>query len=322
MSTTRDRGATPEIRPQEVAVAVATYRRPHLLRACLESLRDIDPSPKTVIVVDNDSTGLADPDSLLPAAATWQLEYIHEPVPGISAARNAAVRRAMGIGVTWLAFIDDDEVADKKWLGELLSSLTRSAADAASGSVEVQLEQGGRQGITADDFRKPVPADGTQLRFASTANLVVSVDALRGVSEDGAVFDVGLGMIGGSDTFLTARLSSLGCTIVASPGAVVTETIPAERQTFGWLRRRRMRQAGIYVEVQRRVLRDRWWRLRRIASALRDTTGGATLWLIGWFDRTPVRRERARVVLARGWGTWLGLAGRLVAEYERNPARD
>src|SRR5829696_2372932 len=96
-------------------VAVLTYRRVELLSGLLADLvaqaATITPAA-TVLVVDNDPEGSA-ADVVL-GWAERGVRYVHEPRPGISAARNRALTEAADADA--LVFFDDDEHPCPGWL--------------------------------------------------------------------------------------------------------------------------------------------------------------------------------------------------------------
>ena len=114
-----------------IAVCIATYHRPGMLRSLLLSLRDqVVPEGCNVEfrLVDNDASG-----SARAVAEEWSLalpgplRYEIEPEQGVSAARN----HALDMGPADLfASIDDDETASPRWLAELVTTLDRTLADA------------------------------------------------------------------------------------------------------------------------------------------------------------------------------------------------
>lgn len=113
-------GPVPQRGPMPpVSVAICTRNRPESLRRCLASLHALDPSPEElaagfeILVVDN-----APPDDGTRRAveAFPGVRYVLEPKPGLNFARNRALHEARG---EILAFVDDDVVVDRGWLGGL-----------------------------------------------------------------------------------------------------------------------------------------------------------------------------------------------------------
>ena len=77
----------------EVDVVVPTFRRPEALEACLDSLSNQTVAPASIEVVDDSETDYG---------------------PGIS--RNIGWRRG---SARIVAFLDDDCVADTRWIEEI-----------------------------------------------------------------------------------------------------------------------------------------------------------------------------------------------------------
>ena len=96
-----------------VTLAICTRDRPQALERCLRSIAAARPAPDEVIVVDN-APGTAATRAIV--ARFPGCRCVPEPRPGLSAARNAAVREASG---ELLAFVDDDVVVHPRWLGAL-----------------------------------------------------------------------------------------------------------------------------------------------------------------------------------------------------------
>ena len=114
-----------------VRVAVLTYRRPDDIAAVLPLIRDqaasaVDEHTEVdVVVVDNDPDGSARP-FVTAFASDWPavaVRYENETTPGISAARNRALRTTSDRDV--LVFIDDDERPTAPWLPSLLGTYRR-----------------------------------------------------------------------------------------------------------------------------------------------------------------------------------------------------
>lgn len=117
-----------EERPS-VSVVVCTQRRPEDLRRCLASLGDLATPPLEIIVVDNDSDApsASGVTEHFPAVA-----YIHEPRPGLSIARNTGISAARG---AIIAFVDDDVLVHRRWLGALLRGFANPEAVAVTGLI-------------------------------------------------------------------------------------------------------------------------------------------------------------------------------------------
>lgn len=108
--------------PPPFSVVISTRDRARQLTGCLENLGAQEYPDFEVVVVDNAST--TDAAEAVVADAPLECTYVRENRPGLSWARNAGVRAAQG---SLIAFLDDDEVADRYWLAELLRAF--SSAD-------------------------------------------------------------------------------------------------------------------------------------------------------------------------------------------------
>src|SRR3954471_12872950 len=144
----------------QVVIAVATFRRPADIARCLRSLfvevakyrADAPGRPVRIVVVDNDADA-SGRDAVRGTTAAHAddvpVAYLVEPTPGISAARNRALREADDAEL--LIFIDDDEEVVPGWLGHLLDTFDRWQPAAVAGRVvsafstplDPWLEQGG-----------------------------------------------------------------------------------------------------------------------------------------------------------------------------------
>ena len=124
--------------PVTVAVCALTFRRPRGLASLLESLAALDdPGPDyrvRIVIIDNDPEQSA--RQAVEGAATsmpWEIVYAAEDRRGIPFGRNRAV--TMAGDADFVAFLDDDEIACREWLAELLRVQRSTAADVVTGTV-------------------------------------------------------------------------------------------------------------------------------------------------------------------------------------------
>ena len=114
-------------RPPRVSVAVcSTLSREQELLAALRSIEALEYPDFEVLLVDNRRAG--EPDAHLPDDLS-RVRVLREPRPGLSRARNCALRAATG---TIIAFTDDDVVVDSRWLTALAERFARRAHVPAS----------------------------------------------------------------------------------------------------------------------------------------------------------------------------------------------
>lgn len=295
---------------RRIAICIATYHRTEMLGRLLASLREIQRPADCSIevrVVDNDAAASA---AKIPARV-WggagsglTLRFAVEPEQNIAAARN----RALEMGpVDLVAFIDDDEVAERAWLTELVAAIDRTDADAVFGPV-----LGGCPGRTpawivrGKFFDKPTgPQDGRlHWRETRTSNALVRG---RWFWERRFRFDTAYGRSGGEDTNLFVRMAAAGARYAAAPGATVREEVEAERTCFAWLwRRRRLgaiafhRHCAHDPRASHPALQFGW----RMTKALLGLIAGLPFWIVG----RPERLYRALLgfaLAAGGLEAWL-----------------
>ena len=222
-----------------IDVAVCTHRR-ETLSATLRSLDGLSlphGMELRIIVADNDAEPTAHARFSAWAAETaHKATYVHAPAHNISIARNACLGAAAS---DWLAFIDDDEVASPGWITALLERARATGAAAVLGPVHAVYGPDAPAWMRRGGFHstRPVIVRGT-IRTGYTGNLFLRCDA---PALQGLRFDPALGRSGGEDTAFLGALHRAGGNIAYAPRAGVSEVVPPERATFGWLARQRFR---------------------------------------------------------------------------------
>jgi GT2 family glycosyltransferase len=282
---------------RKVAVCIATYRRPAGLARLVRGLHrlDVSSSPELsldVIVVDNDpARSASELCTRLAQGSRWPISYICEPRRGIPFARNTAVRAALERRADYLALVDDDEVPDPPWLGELCLAMTRYAADIVAGPVVPEFEEAVAGWIHSGRFfERPRPASGTRLDRIRSGNVLVRAEVFERV---GRLFDERFLLLG-EDTDFFRRAALAGCTIVWANDAVVRESIPPSRARVSWL----VRRSYVLGVVWRQFSFDRPAHRR---GALRGMVKGA-LWLPWSLVQGPAAAVRALQLIATGLG--------------------
>lgn len=127
----------------DITVVVCTHNRAERLRQALASLYDLETEGRftyEVLVIDNTSPDHTS-DVIRSAAQESRapLRGVHEPQKGIVAARNRGVQEAAGKRI---AFFDDDQLADRRWLIELFSAAEDHQVRSVGGAVHLQLPAG------------------------------------------------------------------------------------------------------------------------------------------------------------------------------------
>ncbi len=301
----------------KVAICVATYRRLQGLNRLLESLSCLrfqkhgEPSI-TVIIVDNDASGTArsvvEPWKIkLP----WPLIYDIESRRGISFARNRLV--SLSKDTDFIAFIDDDEVADANWLDELLRVQKRYQADVVTGPVLPRFQfDPPAWAVKGRFFERPRRATGTLLRFSATGNVLIKRGLL---SQLEGPFVEHLALQGGEDTLMFRKLhEQLGARIVWANDAIAEELVPKSRATPKWLFQRAYSNGNALAFCERYFSHSNSWIVMRGVKGMGRIAQGTLLLVTAPF----IGREatiRAICFICHGAGSINGIFGNAYAEY-------
>ena len=235
----------------KVAVCIITYRRPTGLERLMEGLNRLTfnkfgevPSLK-VIVVDNDSSGLACAlCDKIRRDFYWPLECFVEPRRGLPYARNTAVARAVEEYIDFVAFIDDDEVPEPSWLDELLNVQRTWHADVVTGPAlphfTVPVAAWIKRGKFFESSRN---LTGQRMGWARTGNVLVRSEVFKNMDK---LFDERFPLLGGEDVELFERVDRAGYKIVWADEALVHEWIPESRANLRYLLKKRYRYGNHY----------------------------------------------------------------------------
>jgi GT2 family glycosyltransferase len=196
--------------PPKVSVVVAAYNAEATLRACLDSLAQVDYPGCEVIVVDDGSTDRT--AEIVRAGGVKVLSREHQ---GLAAARNAGIEAAQGEIV---AFIDADAAADRDWLYHLVETMRRRAAAAAGGP---NFPPAARSLVTAAIAAAPgqpreVRASDDSLAQLCGCNMAIDKAQLNSLGGFDPLFTAA-----GDDVDISWRLLKAGATIAYAPAAVV-----------------------------------------------------------------------------------------------------
>lgn len=240
----------------DVTVVIPTFRRPDQLVAAVQSVfgqQGCESRGCEIVVVDNDPSGSAE-TVVRGLKGAFPVVYHHEPRPGVSHARNCGLAAAQG---RYVAFLDDDEVADPQWLAALLDAQARSGAGVVFGPVMARSD---RHSHAAELLTCNVDAPtGTRvgsslltpfwrrdptMAFPRLCSGNVLMDRAM-LMRTGARFDPKLGATGGEDTLFFNQLFADGVEMVWCADALVTEAVPENRAERRFLVQRAFRGGQI-----------------------------------------------------------------------------
>lgn len=247
-----------------VTVVIPTYNNLALLRGCLRSVARLDypQSRLQVLVVDNGSSdGTYEAVHAL-GTGTRCIRMDHNS--GFAAACNHGAAEADG---EYIAFLNDDAVADPHWLKGLFGGLDAGGEGAVCAASTILSRDGGEieyNGASSNlfgvgrprsvwgwpDAPEP-PTEGSPLLFASGGAMLVH----RRTFLDSGGFDPNF-FAYFEDVDLGWRLWALGYKVVYAPGAVVRHTGGA---------------TGTRQPAYRRYL---LWECNSLATVLKNYEGG------------------------------------------------
>ncbi|TWT90241.1 putative glycosyltransferase EpsH [Pseudobythopirellula maris] len=227
----------------DVSVVVATFNRAAMLRETLRSLVELETDGAfayEVLVVDNASSDNT-PQAITEFAAVdrrgsaVRVRGVREPSPGVSHARNRGVGEAAG---DWVAFHDDDQVADPRWLAELVALAKRRSALVVGGAVKLKLPAGAKEPsarylrqMLGEKVGMPAEQPFNRRQIPGAGSLMID----RGVFDHVGLFDTDL-EIGGEDADLYRRIRAAGYEAWYTPKAIVHHLIPAKRLDSDYMR--------------------------------------------------------------------------------------
>jgi succinoglycan biosynthesis protein ExoM len=299
----------------KICIGAATYRRPGMLRALLESyLRMTIPEDAEAVflVIDNDALGPArgifeEFEKRLPPGRGGA--YVVECAPGIPLARNRALSEALAMGADFLTFVDDDETVDVHWLAALFGAARARGLELVGGPVQPVLpheavgfwRRAMFRGLKARRDRLARRA-GRRMEQGREAEIAVVTNNwlidLAWVRRTGLRFDERLRYSGGSDTVFFRDAHQAGIKSGWCPRAVVYEMIPPERLSYGY-QYGRARDQAMNAHYRRFPTFAARHLIPSTASAGLKILGGLWTLFLGPFTRGRTLLSSAR---GMGWG--------------------
>jgi succinoglycan biosynthesis protein ExoM len=289
-----------------IVIGVPTCRRPKMLARCLASLaaqRGVEGFDVTVVVASN---GLdAKHTEAAVVADRYGAAFLCDQVQGIARARNAVLDAATRLKAEWVAFVDDDAVADPAWLSNLMHPDYRGTPVLMGVNLYVYPEP---RPFWAPADDEPKGYEGQPCKTAYTGNVRFSMALVRA----GLRFDERLRLMGGEDNEFFAAAHARGFEIRRTLRAITREAAHLERLTYRAL-----------------VYRSYWCaasELRRL-QLTRGTLGAAlrkahtiplnlvfgTAWLVGAGAVAPISRDAFKRMAIQGGLKLAKGAGRAAA---------
>ena len=211
-------------------VAICTRDRAHLLSATLDSLLRQTYRNKEILVVDNAPSD--DAAEQLVRGRYPGVRYVREDRPGLDWARNRAIAEARG---EFLAYIDDDAIADQAWLAALMAAFDTPQVMCVTGLVvparlatqaqELFERFGFSMSFDRRRFHLGMQSPRPGFPFKGFAGTGCNCAFRRAVFDRIGLFDirldVGTPVPGGGDLDIFARVIRAGFTLIYDPAPLI-----------------------------------------------------------------------------------------------------
>ena len=255
-----------------ITLCICSYNRYDLLPQAIESVvrQSLPEDLFRILVVDN-SPAVGRSDEFAARYGSSRLDYIVEPTPGLSNARNVAARKSQA---PIIAFLDDDAVAAPDWAEEVLKAFDSLGPDVkvVGGRVDpiwserkpAWLHESLLGNLSIIDWGGETRIAGEKEWLAGT-NIAFRVSTIL---EKGG-FSTGLGrrgagfsLLSNEETQLLERIRADGGQVGYAPGARVDHLVEAERLRREWFRKRAAWQAvsDFMMQPDKTIVdaRNRW----------------------------------------------------------------
>lgn len=255
-----------------IVVCIPCFRRPQHLRLTLESLvNQRTPRSFAVVMIENDA---AQRESA-PVAAEFLAEgrlqgvCLVEKRQGNCQAINAAFEAAQALfpAATRFLMIDDDEIASSDWLELMVRTAEATGADVVGGPVLPMFQDDSKPWLSRHPaFRPAYDYSGAVPLIYGCGNCLITRSTFERF--DRPAFDLRFNFLGGGDCDFFVRCRDAGLIFHWTAEAVITETVPQSRTSFGWIARRGLRIGAINYRVQYKAAQSPAARARVFAQML------------------------------------------------------
>ncbi len=298
----------------KISIIIPSFNRAYYLNGALETLTHQETDGRfdyEVVIVDNASQdNTQEVVEAFAATSPVTVRYLHETKPGDAPPRNKGIRESDG---QWLAFFDDDQFAEPRWLLNMLDAAERHQTQVVGGPVHLDLEQTIIDQLSLacrSTLRemKPYPADQPYETHVipGTGNILVA----RTLFDQIGLFEEDI-KEGGSDWKLVEDARATGVIPWYAAAGKIWHRVEENRMTpayFCWDSRnggvaqadvdyRKHGAAGLLARAAARTLRSATSLPQRILAAVKPPKYGSAQSSMNWW-RTEGYLRRTLTLLA------------------------
>lgn len=221
-----------------LSIIIPTFKRPEGISRALASVEHetVKGMEIEIIVADNDPLASAkDFIAKYIATSKTDIKYTHVPQPGVSNARNGAMKVARG---RYVLFLDDDMTATAPWAQPMMDAVEKFNAALVFGPVNAVMPEANNPFYDHMQplFSRPARAENGLIdKGIATGNCLLDRGSLDLPSP---VFDPNLNETGGEDDDLFRKLELQNPNIAWTNDAVTQEHVPAKRATLAYVWKR------------------------------------------------------------------------------------
>ena len=195
---------------------------------------------------------------------------LNEKNLGLSKSRNKGIKEAKG---DVIAFFDDDAVADKNWIKELIRMYEEKEAIAVGGKILPEWVTKKPKFLPEEYYwligatHKGFPEEVTEVRNTFGSNLSFKADVLKALGGFRSEMGVkGKGLLQGEETELCERMrEKFGRGVVYNPDAIVYHKVFPERLRMRFLLRR-----AFWQGYSKRVMKEMGYSMSEESDFLRN----------------------------------------------------
>lgn len=223
-----------------IVIACCTYKRPKQLERLIISLTEMYPPPDItikILIIDNDKNKSAEVvfEKFKNKA---DIHYIVEENKGLSNVRNRALRTAIELNASHIAFIDDDEIADKNWLINHINFYNKfEDIYISSGLVNFKFENKHPNYIVNNNIFKSYNNKnlGKIKKTCGCGNVFMPLNIVK---ENNIYFSEEFNLSGGEDTDFFNHFSCNNYNIGWNYNAITYEIVDNSRTNVKWILKR------------------------------------------------------------------------------------